>query len=302
MVTAHPGHSFAEPDIVARLRRFIAAGINVSLPEPHSPERYAEFFLSIFKLKTPVRVRGDQHIIISAISGASGSSPFVEGTLARFTEIDPNLPWFNLDRLDQAEDDDRLSISIPQSLRPNYKPFSFHFDLKSHTFVFEQASGQQSLSVWAVQRFLSQSVKDESIASEFGTVSISLIQSGDALDAIFGLKEIRRLRILYRPPNPDDHSSLEETMQKRLKALNGSQVDTIWEADARSGINPNDPELRGLAQSALRNGVVEARGFDIRHQLVTASSEQHPKLAAERFDPNAASEATVLRRLARFFF
>jgi hypothetical protein len=90
-------------------------------------------------------------------------------------------------------------------------------------------------------------------------------------------------------------------MQARLKAINGSQVDTTWEADARKGINPDDPELRELAQSALRNGVVEARGFNANQQLVTASSEQHPKLESERFDPNATSETHVLRHLARFF-
>ena len=101
---------------------------------------------------------------------------------------------------DQAEEDDQLSISIPPSLRPNYKPFLFHFDLANHTFVLEQASGQQSLSVWAVQKFLSESVKDESIISEFGGVSISLIQREDALDTIFGLRDIRWVRILYRLP------------------------------------------------------------------------------------------------------
>ena len=90
-------------------------------------------------------------------------------------------------------------------------------------------------------------------------------------------------------------------MQKRLKAVNGSQVDTTWEADGRSGINTDDPELRELAQSALRNGIVEARGLDTREQVVTSSSEQHPKLASEKFDPGIRSEATVLRRLARFF-
>lgn len=287
---------------MARLRRFVAAGINLSLPEPHTPERYSELFVSIFRLRQPVRVRGDQQVMISALSHISSSTPYIEGVLARFTEIDPDLPWFNLDRLDEAEDEDRLSISIPQSLRPNYKPFLFHFDLQHHTFVFEQSYSQQSLSVWAVQRFLQASVRNEEISGKFGSVSVSMIQSEDALDAIFSLKEIRRLRILYRLPNPDDHSSLEEVMQKRLKAANGSQVDTIWDADARSGINPNDAELRELAQSALRNGLVQARGIDRHGQLVTASSEEHPKLASERFDPNGASETATLRRLARFFF
>jgi hypothetical protein len=195
-------------NIVARLRRFVAAGINVSLPEPHSPERYVELIQAIFNRRMPVRVRGDQHVMISSLANASISAGYLEGTLARFTEIDADLPWFNLERLDQAEDTDRLSISIPESLRPNYKPFLFYFDIKSHTFVFEQSSGSQSLSVWGVQKFLSESVNADEIAMTFGSVSISLIQSEEALDVIFGLRNIRKLRILYRLPNPDDHSSL----------------------------------------------------------------------------------------------
>jgi hypothetical protein len=286
---------------VARLRRFVAAGINVSIPVPHSPARYQELMHAIFRLKRPIRVRGDQHIMISSITSKSAEANLVEGVLARFTEIDPNLPWFNLERLDAAEDEDRLSISIPASLRPNFKSFLFNFDLLTHTFVFEQASGPQSLSVSSVQRFLSDSVQDVGIVTSFGSISVSLIQNEDALDAIFSLSDIRRLRILYRLPNPDDHSSLEDVMQRRLAAINGRQVDTIWEGDARTGINPNDPEMRALAQSALRNGVVEARGFNGARQLVTASSEQHPKLVSERFDPNTTSEVNLLRRLARFF-
>lgn len=81
---------------MARLRKFVAAGINIALQEPHTPKRYVALLEAIFDLKHPIRVRGDQHIMISSVFEPDVSSNFVEGSLARFTEIDPAQPWFDL--------------------------------------------------------------------------------------------------------------------------------------------------------------------------------------------------------------
>jgi len=45
---------------VARLRRFVVAGINVALQEQHPPERYVGLLQALFNLRSPARVRGDQ--------------------------------------------------------------------------------------------------------------------------------------------------------------------------------------------------------------------------------------------------
>jgi hypothetical protein len=284
---------------VARRRKFVAAGINISLQQPHTPDRYIALLEAIFDLKHPIRVRGDQHIMISSVFEPDQNSNFIEGSLARFTEIDPAQPWFDLEQLDRADDSDRREIRIPDRLRPNYQGFYFYFDLSSHTFAFQQSSGAQSLSIRSVQRFLIESTRQESIVEKFGTVSVSIIQADDALDQILGLRKIKRLRIVYNLPNPDDHASLEAHMAAKFQAVRATKFDIVLEGDSRTGINPSDPEVRQLASSALRNGFVEAKGYNAANQLITASSEEHPKTSTESFDPEAESERNVLRHAAR---
>lgn len=201
--------------------------------------------------------------------------------------------------LDRADDSDRREIQIPDRLRPNYKGFHFYFDLKSHTFAFQKSSGSESLSIRSVQRFLTESVRDKFIVDRFGTISISIIQADDALDEIFGLRRIKRLRIVYNLPNPDDHTSLEAYMAAKFKSVQATKLDIVLEGDPRIGIRPTDPEVRQLAASALRNGHVEAKGYNAANLLVETSSEEHPKTSTESFDPQAESERNVLRRAAR---
>ncbi len=86
---------------------------------------YTRLLRGIFQLRTPIRVRGDQFVMISSINSDGEEVPFIEGTLARFTEIDKDLPWFDVENLNQAQDTVRAQIVIPEGLRPNYKPFTF---------------------------------------------------------------------------------------------------------------------------------------------------------------------------------
>ena len=61
--------------------------------------------------------------MFSSIDASDHST--VTGTMGRFTEIDRDLPWFDLESLDQASEDSVRRISIPVNLRPNYKTFFF---------------------------------------------------------------------------------------------------------------------------------------------------------------------------------
>lgn len=58
---------------------------------------------------------------------ALGGDGMVTGTVARFTEIDMTLPWFDVETFGSATEEDVQTITIPAHLRPNYRAFFIAF-------------------------------------------------------------------------------------------------------------------------------------------------------------------------------
>jgi hypothetical protein len=174
---------------MARERRLMAGALNIALPAPHSPGRYVALIQSIFRMKEPVRVRGDEHLMLSSIDVTKQYEGYITGSLARFTVIDMEMPWFNIENLGPANVEMQESIFIPQELRPNYRAFLFYYDLNKHVFVFEHASPGESLSASLVFKFFTEITLRKSIFEEFQNVAVSLIQSEEGLQEILDLKK-----------------------------------------------------------------------------------------------------------------
>ena len=142
---------------------------------------------------------------------------------------------------------------------------------------------------------------DETVVSNYGRVETSLIQSEEGLDEILALRQLRRLRITYALPNPDDLGSFEAAMQQRLRDQHIQRQTLELEADTTNHIIP-DEQTNLLAQSALSNGAVEDTGYDASNNLVTRKSIEHPYSDTERYDParepeqNAASSLSGVGR------
>lgn len=283
---------------MARKRKISVAAVNIAMGEPHSPQRYLQLIQALFDLRQPVRTRGDQFIIFASLDETDGDA--VSGTLGRFTEIEADLPWFDLDRMDAAGPDTLQRLSIPPRLRPNYRPFFFWLDGLRHIMVFEQRGQQISVSPWQVLRAMSELTAQPSVVAEFGRIEISLIQAEEALEDILGLRHLRRLRITYTLPNPDDLASFEATMQRRLAAQGIQRMTLELEADLQLTLEP-DEDTRRLARSALSNGEVEAAGVDGSGEPVLLRSNEHPRSTVETYDADAVSERHAFLKAARRF-
>ena len=127
--------------------------------------------------------------------------------------------------------------------------------------MFEQYGHQLSVSPHQVLKAMSVLLMDETVVSNFGRVETSLIQSEEGLDEILALRQLRRLRITYALPNPDDLGSFEAAMQQRLRDQHIQRQTLELEADTTNHIIP-DEQTNLLAQSALSNGAVEGTGYD----------------------------------------
>jgi len=288
---------------VARRRTIVVGALNVGI-HPHDTDRYAALLGDAFDLRRAVQVFGNQRVILERLDKGELANGIITGSLARFTEIDPNLPWFNAERFERADDADVARVSIPNELRPNYISVSFLFSLSDHLFIFESRGLQASLSPKSAMMFLDKLLNSDELVESYGSVSVSLVSDHDQLESIIGIYRVRKLAILVKRPNPDDLGSYDAVMEQRLLGQGAASVRVEYVASAQETIKP-DEQTRNLADSATRNGWVKAEGIDVSGRRVVRSTEDHPLLEGERYDPRLQTEqqaflaaaASIIKRI-----
>jgi len=211
------------------------------------------------------------------------SSGILLGTIARFTEISSDLPWFNSEKMDVADEDDVKTINIPEGLKPNYVAFYFYFDLASHTLVFEQKLGSLTVSPHIMSRYIGKLMADSRLTQKYGPIETTLISDVKALRDIINIPKLRELRILIQRPNPDDWDDFDADIEKRLKEMNATSVELTYKTDRNESLKPDRSTLQ-LAESATRNGKVESKGFNDNNVPISQSSDEHPLLVSHTFE------------------
>ena len=113
---------------MAKLRSLAVSALNIRIHPQHSREAYESLLRALISLKRAVRVRGDQHYMITHVTK---DKDIMFGEIASFTNIDPHEPWFDQATGAEATDKDVEQISIPEHLKPNYRSSSFCSCLKN---------------------------------------------------------------------------------------------------------------------------------------------------------------------------
>ncbi|WP_041039206.1 DUF4747 family protein [Paramagnetospirillum magnetotacticum] len=282
---------------MARDRTLSVGAINLRI-HPHTADKYRGLLRSVYNLKQPVRVHGDRHLLMSSID--ERDEFVVKGTLARFTEIDLNLPWFNAAKFEAAKDDEVKHINIPPGLKPNFRSFMFEFDLKRHLFTFEVQGVDGGLSPSIALRYLASIFSNEEIVKIFGQVNADVVADAQKLEEIFNLSKLKRLSILIKRPNPDDFGDLDEDVEDRLTKQNASALKLEFEAIPGMTFVP-DKLTEKLATVALSNGRVEAVGIDQNGNNVEQSTSEHPLIYRVAYDPTETPETTAFSSAVRGF-
>ena len=125
--------------------------LNIKLRPSANEERYSNLFRHAFELKQPVRVRGDERLVIKnlnvvdcAITSERHTVALV-GKFVKYTSID-GKNWFDLNTMEKAED-----VSIPSNVFPNLKESDYFFFPEAHRLAFV---GKTGFSVNTVVTFL----------------------------------------------------------------------------------------------------------------------------------------------------
>lgn len=284
---------------MAQNRKLSVAGINIVI-HPHSADQYLALLQDAFRLGKHFRSRGDQHLILGHVKKDT-ENQIINGEIARFTNIDMSLPWFDLEKRDAADDDDiEHRIKIPNELKPNYEPFFFTFFAKKHWFVFESYSESKGISPGAVEAFLAKLFSQPSIIQKYGEVSVVALTDHDKLNEILSLPTMNNIKMTIRRPNPDDWHLYEAHVLKDLEDQNINEV--VYEHRAIKGRSIKlDDKRKRLAKVAADNGKVEVKGKEEHGNSISVSTSNYPRIVTEKYDPDEITTKQMFNRLASKF-
>jgi hypothetical protein len=236
--------------------------ITIDNVEFHSPEFYLELFNSAQQTHT-TSVRENSYLTLDSEHDAMilGLVPIdekeIDGIFARiirFVRISADVPWFNVDSLEPANEQELINMNIPEGLRPHFKETYIYFDPKSHRLACRSCSGfgpKQMIKL--IEKYL------YPMQQRFGNITITIEQSKELLEQILSLEVLAQLKISINRPNPDDHGGYESQFAEELKNQQIERYVLDLKSDNNGRILPNEDTQKKM-NIALSNGAVEAKG------------------------------------------
>ncbi|RKF23430.1 DUF4747 family protein [Altericroceibacterium spongiae] len=280
---------------MARKIKISAGVLNIRL-HPHTPERYAEFLHDVYKLKKPVKLRGDRHAMISLLNRSEADDGIFTGVITTFLDIDFDGTWFNTAELKEATDEQVSKVTIPENLHPNSAQFYFQFDANKHKLYFQTYSSGKVLSEKSALSLFQGLSDDLGISQKYGDAKITVIQSKEGLAKIFAIPVIKEIKITIVKPNADIFADdFEAQIEAHLAGAHSKKLTISYEAESGSSVTPTD-EIKAISAVALENGNVKVNGRD-DSGAVKRSTDDHPMQYQDKYDPDAMSENQAFRSI-----
>ena len=287
--------------MVAKERLFSMSVINV-VTQPHSPENYVALFKDLFKLRTSTIVRGDAAILLGELRPMDRDAPEkgVRGRFYRYTEIDKNAKWFNLDTAEEASEEDLEKVSIPDGLRPNLKESFFFFNPTGHKLFYISHDADVSLPPGHLIKHLNNLCSSPIIVKKYGDVDLTAIPDSMTLEKILTLPQINKLLLDIKKPNPDDLGDLDDEIFERMREMGVRRERREYTAEAGETIKIEGSTL-DLAKVAARNGEVVVTGRSAANERVSESTKKFPLSQVVRYDTDLQSQSDALINAAQNF-
>jgi hypothetical protein len=240
---------------MARPSKLEVAAVNIRIPKDRDRD-YGALVSEIFALKRGLRVYSDQYLAITEFNEESNV-----GVLSKYSEIEIDGDWFDVDSFGKAAPDVVENVSIPNNLRPNLSSFDFVLSESSHLFIFEAYSGSKALSPRFVEKYLQTIVKQPNITSRFGFVEVDVVNNIDEVDRILSLPALKELELTIRRPNTDGWpTDLANQVEERLAEQNGRELTEKLVSTADNSLSPN-MRTKQLAHVAAENGSVRGKAI-----------------------------------------
>lgn len=257
--------------------------LNIKI-HPHTPNMYVELMNEVFEHKQEVQIRGSDWGIPSSIEMMDDQDALegLYGKFYRFLQIDENQPWLDLIKGATIKDDDGNPIpQVDSHKKPNTKDVWFAFFPKKHRLIFDA----KMISPNMAKAFFDQQFRQDYITNKYGSVDVIIESSFEAIDKILAIPMITNLQIIISKPNPDDFDGHESRFKARLDTIGASKVTEEYKARKGETLRPDD-EIRTHMNIARSNGSVRAEGYDLADQKIVESTDPHPLIVVDTYDPN----------------
>jgi Domain of unknown function (DUF4747) len=278
---------------------FIPIGaLNIAMHAPHSPARYVELFRRLYSMKKIVNARGVNGALIGNLYPLRKGQPEdgLTGEFYQFIQLDAEEPWFDLLSKNEASDDDRQAIVIPDNLKPHLARFSFIFFPKGHRLYIQLKNKNRSFGIQTASIVMKGLLADQSL-EVYGPIEVTVEPEVDSVASIFKIPYIHELKIELVRPNPDDHQDAERELLERLEKQQAKKM-TVSLTSSRSESLKPDEDTKILAKVAASNGYVYASGRDSSDQPIVRSTREMPWIEHAVYDSNLQSANEVLYQTA----
>lgn len=275
-----------------RQSKIEVSAINIRI-QADKPREYDQLIEEIYRKRVAVKVYGDSFVAITQFDSSSGM-----GVFSKYSEIDIDGHWFDIEDFGPADPEKVGEVSIPENLRPNLSAFYFELDMERHVISFETYSESKGLSARSVERFFEKALAEPSIVAKYGRVEADIVKSYGEVERIINLPDLKELRIVIRRPNPDDVSGdLAAQIEERLREQNAEEYEEVTRSKDNDGLNPNE-RTRKLAIVGAENGEVSGKSI-VNGVLVPHTTQEKPEKIVDTYNKDEVDTRTMFRRLAR---
>lgn len=264
---------------MARDPKIEVSAVNIRIPESHERD-YGGLLALIASLQRGVRVYGETYLAISFYDPAENI-----GVISKYTEIDIDGEWFDLDDFDTATPERVGEIKIPESLKPNHSQFLFSLDADLHVVAFSTYADSKGLSSRSVEKYFKEILLADEVAARFGRVEADIVKSYEAVERILSLPDLKELRLIIRRPNSDDiGGGLARVIEERLREQNADEYEEILKAKGQNSLEPNK-RTEDLAVVAAENGQVRGKSL-VNGVMTEADTTDRPLTEGTTYKPD----------------
>lgn len=274
------------------MRTLVLSVINLTLPEPHGPQRYLAAMHRAFAQRRVVKIRGDFAGMIGSLRADEHDPTILHGEFYKFMDLQAERGWFDLRQRRPAEPDDLAAIQIPDHLRPHFQFLPFVFYASCHRLVMISRDGEDAITPKQAVRLLQGALKAAGEQPE-----LTVEPQREVLDEILAMPRLRELTLQIVPPNPDGLAEAERQLLQEMRSQNAQRLQVVLNTRDADGLRP-DERTQTLARIAQSNGKVVAKGGE-RGQARTVSTADHPLEDKVTYDPNTELRQAVLLDRAR---
>lgn len=264
---------------MARPAKTEVAALNIRIPSDH-PRNYSELIQTIADLKRGISVHGDHFVAISSYFPDQRA-----GILSKYTEIDLDGDWFNIEDFEPADQKELDQINVPKNLKPNLSQFYFFIDENLHCVVFETYADSSSVSSRTIEKYFRLAVGIDEVVAKYGRVQVDVVKSYQEVERLLDLPDLKEIRFEIGRPNEDDlTTSLAAVIEERLAEQNSDTYIETLKSGAGKAITPNE-RSRALGTVAAENGRVYARSIE-NGLLKSHDTDETPLKEVDTFGPD----------------